>query len=265
MSRDMTKPTKWVRPAKTQISLGIRPVWSESSLSAWRCLWSLAIHWAHSEDSDQTGWMPRLIWVFAGRTLILLVLSGRGSNQKLEVQTVSQSQITAGPVKDCGRCSILQITAGPVKYCDHCSLLQITAGPVKYCGHCSLLQITAGPVKYCGHCSLLQITAGPVKYCGHCSLLQITAGPVKYCGHCSLLQITAGPVKYCVHCSLLQVTAGPVKYCGHCSLLQITAGPVKYCGHCSLLHNRLSHVMRKYVFGYLRPVKIQTSLLSFRS
>ena len=28
----MTKPTKWyVHPAKTQISLGIRPVWSESS------------------------------------------------------------------------------------------------------------------------------------------------------------------------------------------------------------------------------------------
>ena len=33
-----------VRPAKTQISLGIRPVWSESSLSAWRKLGSLAIH-----------------------------------------------------------------------------------------------------------------------------------------------------------------------------------------------------------------------------
>ena len=27
-----------VRPAKTQISLGIRPVWSESSLSAWKSL-----------------------------------------------------------------------------------------------------------------------------------------------------------------------------------------------------------------------------------
>ena len=64
-----------VRPAKTQISLGIRPVWSESSLSAWRKLGSLATHWAHSEDSDQTGRMPRLIWVFAGRTVILLVLS----------------------------------------------------------------------------------------------------------------------------------------------------------------------------------------------
>ena len=69
-----------VRPAKTQISLGIRPVWSESSLSAWRKLGSLATHWVHSENSDQTGRMPRLIWVFAGCTLILLVLSGRGSD-----------------------------------------------------------------------------------------------------------------------------------------------------------------------------------------
>ena len=49
-----------VRPAKTQIILGIRPVWSESSLSAWRKLGSLATHWAHSEDSDQTGRMPML-------------------------------------------------------------------------------------------------------------------------------------------------------------------------------------------------------------
>ena len=53
---------------KIQIGLGILPVWSESSLSAWRKLGSLATHWAHSEDSDQTGSMPRMIWVFAGRT-----------------------------------------------------------------------------------------------------------------------------------------------------------------------------------------------------
>ena len=39
-----------VRPAKTQNSLGIRPVWSESLLSAWRKLGSLATHWVHSED-----------------------------------------------------------------------------------------------------------------------------------------------------------------------------------------------------------------------
>ena len=57
------KSTKWpVRPAKTQTSLGIRPVWSESSLSAWRKLRSLATYWAHSD-----GHPPNLIRVFAVR------------------------------------------------------------------------------------------------------------------------------------------------------------------------------------------------------
>ena len=85
MSCLMTKPTNWhVRPVKTQISLGIRPVWSESLLSAWRKLASLATHWAHSKDSDQTGRLPRLIWVFAGRTVILLVLSWGGSHGSLQ-------------------------------------------------------------------------------------------------------------------------------------------------------------------------------------
>ena len=67
MIRLATKPTKWhVRPAKTQISLGIRPVWSESSLCAqWVAKDPSFLH-ADSEDSDQTGRMPRLIWVFAG-------------------------------------------------------------------------------------------------------------------------------------------------------------------------------------------------------
>ena len=37
-----------VRPAKIQISPGIRPVWSESSLSAWRKLGSFTTLWAHS-------------------------------------------------------------------------------------------------------------------------------------------------------------------------------------------------------------------------
>ena len=67
-SRLMTKPTKWhVRPVKTQISLGIRPVWSVFAvrmkkpwvlsypLSAQRRLWSgwadaqvdLSLHWEH--------------------------------------------------------------------------------------------------------------------------------------------------------------------------------------------------------------------------
>ena len=69
MSRSLIKLTKWhVRPAKTEISLSIRPVWSESSLFEWRKLGSWATLWVHSKDSAQTGWMPRLIWVFAGHT-----------------------------------------------------------------------------------------------------------------------------------------------------------------------------------------------------
>ena len=68
MRQRMTKPTKWhVRPAKTLISLGIRPVWSESSLTAQWIANDPSLPHADSEDSDQTGRMPRLIWVFAGR------------------------------------------------------------------------------------------------------------------------------------------------------------------------------------------------------
>ena len=75
--RDKTNKVT-VRPVKTQISHGIRPVWSESSPGAqWVAKDPMFLH-TDSEDSDQTGRMPRLIWVFAGRTLILLVLSCRG-------------------------------------------------------------------------------------------------------------------------------------------------------------------------------------------
>ena len=68
-----------VHPAKTQTCLGIRPVWSVSLCAQWVAKDPSILH-ADSEASDQTGWMPRLIWVFAGCTLILLVLSCRGSN-----------------------------------------------------------------------------------------------------------------------------------------------------------------------------------------
>ena len=68
-----------VRPVKTQISLGIRPVWSESSLCAQCIVKDPSFLHADSEDTDQTGRMPRLIWVFAGHTLILLVLLCCGS------------------------------------------------------------------------------------------------------------------------------------------------------------------------------------------
>ena len=76
LSRPMTKSTKWsVRPAKTQINLSIRPVWSESSLSAWRSTGFLV----HTERIAKTlirldgypGWSESLL----GAHIILLVLS----------------------------------------------------------------------------------------------------------------------------------------------------------------------------------------------
>ena len=50
----------------------LRSAWA-SAYSDWslRCQHEesfLATLWVHSEDSDQTGQMPRLIWVFAGHT-----------------------------------------------------------------------------------------------------------------------------------------------------------------------------------------------------
>ena len=58
----------------------LSPIWSEPSLCAQRVAKDPSFLHADSGDPDQTGRMPRLIWVFAGRTLTLLVLSCRGSS-----------------------------------------------------------------------------------------------------------------------------------------------------------------------------------------
>ena len=60
MSRLMTKPTKWhVRPAKTQISLGIWSVLSDYSLCTQWVAKDPSFLYVDSEDSDQTEQMPR--------------------------------------------------------------------------------------------------------------------------------------------------------------------------------------------------------------
>ena len=82
----MTKQIKWhVRPAKTQINLGIRPVWSESLLCAqWVAKDARCLH-ADIEDSDQTGRMLMLIWVFVGRTghIAVFVMSRLSTVERL--------------------------------------------------------------------------------------------------------------------------------------------------------------------------------------
>ena len=81
ISHYMTKPTKWVcAQRRLRSAVGILPDWSKSSLcTQWVAKDPSFLH-ADSEDSDQTGRMPRLIWVFAGRTVTLLDLSCRGWN-----------------------------------------------------------------------------------------------------------------------------------------------------------------------------------------
>ena len=80
----MTKPTKWVC-AQGRLRSACASAQSDQSLryalnaSQWVAKDPSFLH-ADSEDSDQTGPMPRLIWVIAGHTLILLVLTCHGSN-----------------------------------------------------------------------------------------------------------------------------------------------------------------------------------------
>ena len=76
MGHLVTKPTNWhVRPAKTQISLGIRPVWSESLLCAQWVAKDPNCLPADSEDwSDCSGWSESAL----GAHAILLGFVTRG-------------------------------------------------------------------------------------------------------------------------------------------------------------------------------------------
>ena len=79
LSRDMTKPTKWV-----WVQRRLRSAWaSPQSDQSLRCALNGKLRaqgfFIWTEKTDQTGRMPWLIWVFPGRTLTLLVLSYRGS------------------------------------------------------------------------------------------------------------------------------------------------------------------------------------------
>ena len=70
MCHFMTKPTKWLCAQRRLRSAWACAQWVAKDPSFLR---------ADNEDSDQIGRMPRLILVFAGRTVILLILSRGGS------------------------------------------------------------------------------------------------------------------------------------------------------------------------------------------
>ena len=73
MSRDMTKPTKWVC---AQQRLGS---WMPRLIRVFAVCMKKPWVLSYPLSAQQRLWSDWLIWVFAGRTLTLLVLSCRGS------------------------------------------------------------------------------------------------------------------------------------------------------------------------------------------
>ena len=99
LNRLMTKPTKWLCAQRR-----LRPAWasSQSDQESLLCTQWVAkdqsFFHADSKDSDQTGWMPMLICVFAGHTAILFVLSWSGSFAKYGHKSLVFKGLLAWPI-----------------------------------------------------------------------------------------------------------------------------------------------------------------------
>ena len=74
------KPIKWLCAHRKLRSAWVSAQSDQSSLCAQWVAKDLSFLHVDSEDCDQTGRMPRLIWFFAVCTVILLVLSWGGSH-----------------------------------------------------------------------------------------------------------------------------------------------------------------------------------------
>ena len=116
MSRIVTKPVKWhVRPVKTQIGLGIRQVWSESSLCAQWVAKDPSFLQADSKDSDQTGRMSRWSESSLGAHAILLVLSRCGSYTVVNIYAIHLETLFFSIVaRYCLRCFICEVFVIPL-------------------------------------------------------------------------------------------------------------------------------------------------------
>ena len=93
MSRNMTKPTKWLCPQRR-----LRSAWastqsdqSSPALNGWL---RTQAYFMRTAKTDQTGQMPRLIWVFAGHTFILFVLLKWNTRRKSEELSQGTAKLT---------------------------------------------------------------------------------------------------------------------------------------------------------------------------
>ena len=72
-SQRMTKSAiRPVQPAKTQITMRVRGVWSDSSLIACAIYSIRAILREMNKNPCHTVWLYRLIWIFAGPTHLIV-------------------------------------------------------------------------------------------------------------------------------------------------------------------------------------------------
>ena len=80
LSQYMRFPTMWyVRPAKSQIRLRIRAVWSEPLLGAWVFYNCLATDWTPFKVTKLKRRLQRLVWVYTCQNATLLEISCTGS------------------------------------------------------------------------------------------------------------------------------------------------------------------------------------------
>ena len=120
------RPVYGPRLDKTN-KMSVRPVWSESFLYAHRVAKDPRFLHADSEDSDQTGRIPRLIWVFAGRTghfagfVMLRLIYAQTPVNTVKVQW-TQSHLL---VQIIGASSSMLTTNKPIEGLEAITLLQI--------------------------------------------------------------------------------------------------------------------------------------------
>ena len=105
-----------VRPAKTQISLGIRPVWSVFAVSMKKA-WVLSYPFSTHEDSDQTG----RIWFFAGRTCHFVGFVTRRLISP-PPDLADQHQMSLGAAKPTKSHAYSEISDQPAHLCSRISL-----------------------------------------------------------------------------------------------------------------------------------------------
>ena len=102
MSQCMRFPTMWyVRPAKPQISLRIRAVWSEPLLVAWVFYDCKTTDWTSFGVSKLNRRLHRLVWVYTCQNATLLEITCTGSYENAcAIDPIKHTSIGNRPTRE---------------------------------------------------------------------------------------------------------------------------------------------------------------------